>query len=393
MNSSQRRQYRAAIVGCGTIGAFHIEGYQRCDDVDIVAIVDPLEVARQDYQRQFGIPAAYETLESMLKAEQPDIVSLCTWHPLHVEQTEICARAGVPAVLCEKPMCVDLGEADRMITACKTSGTRLVISHQRRFTPGWEKARELVADGAIGEPLRIDINVLEGLHNRGTHTIDGALYVLGDEPVSWVMGAVERRTDRWERDMPIEDACMGLIHCDSGAQIFIQSDTYNEAAVVAAGFDVRGTEGMLWVREDEVRLFTAGSGGWQDVALRAPKEQIDAIGGAANGDQVAELIDWLEGRRDDHRTSGDLARNTVEVMMALFESARRHQVVRLPLQESGYPLALMIDEGRLPVEVEGRYDIRGFLRRDLVDETAYRRLRSAGMAHFEALRQLSEGPA
>ena len=47
--------------------------------------------------------------------------------------------------------------------------------------------------------------------------------------------------------------------------------------------------------------------------------------------------------------------------MALFESARQHRVVHLPLEEMGYPLQLMIEEGKLPVAVPGRYDIRAFL--------------------------------
>ncbi len=382
--------YKAAIVGCGSIGSRHIEGYQLCDDIEISAVVDPLEIARRDYQEAYNIPRGYGTIEELLSTEKPDLISICTWHPLHAPQTVAAARAGVKGILCEKPMCVDLREADRMIEACEHSGTRLVVSHQRRFTPGWEKAWELVSAGAIGVPLRVGINVLEGLHNRGTHTIDGALFVLNDPPVRWVMGAVERRTDRWERDIPIEDCCMGLVHCENDTQIFIQSDTYNEAAVVASGFDIRGADGMLWVREDQVRLFNGESNGWQDIPLRMKREEIRAIGGHANGDQARELVAWIEGRQEGHRNAGRTARATVEVMMALFESARQHQVVHFPLQEKAYPLALMIDEGKLPVEIGGRNDIRGFLRRDRIDNDAYRRLRDEGKSHFQAMLELSQ---
>ena len=75
-------------------------------------------------------------------------------------------------------------------------------------------------------------------------------------------------------------------------------------------------------------------------------------------------------------------------MMALYESARQHHVVHLPLQEEDYPLALMVDEGRLPVEEPGRYDIRGFLQRQDVDEDEYSHMRSRGEPHFQIMRKL-----
>ena len=76
--------------------------------------------------------------------------------------------------------------------------------------------------------------------------------------------------------------------------------------------------------------------------------------------------------------------------MALYESARRNEVVRLPMQEKGYPLELMIGEGNLPVVEEGRYDIRAFLSWEGIDRDDYRRLRDEGIGHHQAMRQLHE---
>lgn len=55
----------------------------------------------------------------MLDAEQPDIVSVCTWHPLHAEMTIAAAARHPRAILCEKPMATSLGEAEQMMTACQ----------------------------------------------------------------------------------------------------------------------------------------------------------------------------------------------------------------------------------------------------------------------------------
>ena len=128
----------------------------------------------------------------MLEKAKPDIVSVCTWHPLHPAPTIAAAQAGVKAVICEKPMATSLGAANSMVDACEASGTKLIISHQRRFTPGWEKARELIQQKVIGDPVWVNCKIVQGLLNCGTHAIDGSRFVLGDPQTLWVMGAVER---------------------------------------------------------------------------------------------------------------------------------------------------------------------------------------------------------
>ena len=275
-----------------------------------------------------------------------------------------------------------------MVEGCAAHGAKLVVSHQRRFTPGWEKAKLLIEEGIIGTPLFVTNKVADGLTNWGTHSIDGSRFVLGDPAAEWVMGAVERRTDRYERDTLVEDACMGLVHFADGIQLFIQSDLMREGAT-AGSFDIRGSEGFLCVSETRVQLMNASSNGWQDIDLGL-SENDKAIGGNTNAAQVQELIAWLEGKTAMHRNAGTIARDTVEVMMALYESARKNHVIRMPLEEKSYPLERMVAEGGLPVEIEGRYDIRGFLKRDNIDEEKYKKLWDEGMRHHQIMRQLDE---
>ncbi|MGY8824047.1 MAG: Gfo/Idh/MocA family protein [Candidatus Latescibacterota bacterium] len=381
-------KYTAAIIGCGSIGHAHMEGYNLVDEVEVVAVVDPVVAARQRYLEEYDIAQHYDTVEEMLAKAKPDFVSVCTWHLLHPAPTIAAAQAGVQAVICEKPMAIGMEAADSMVEACAASGTKLVISHQRRFTPGWEKAKELIEQGVIGKPLFVTNKVAEGLTNWGTHSIDGSRFVLGDPKAHWVMGSVERRTDRFERDTAVEDACMGLVQFDNDLQLFIQSDLMREGAA-AGHFQIRGSEGYMEVTELNVRLMTTSSAGWQDVEIELDGSS-KAIGGDSNAAQVRELIDWIEGRIDQHRNAGSTARDTVEIMMALYESARQNSVINLPLQEKSYPLARMVEEGKLPVEIEGRYDIRSFLSWDGVDEEDYKTLRDQGMGHHQIMRQLHE---
>ena len=381
-------RYTAAIVGCGSIGNAHMEGYTLIADIEVIAVCDPSLPARKTYMDEYGIGGEFESVAEMMAQAKPDIVSVCTWHLLHPAPTIAAAKGGAKAVICEKPMAIGMGAADSMVDGCTENGTKLVISHQRRFTPGWEKARALVEEGAIGEPLFVTNKVAEGLTNWGTHSIDGSRFVLGDPVAECVMGAVERRTDRFERDTLVEDACMGLVHFAGGLQLFLQSDLMREGAT-AGSFDIRGSEGFLCVSETKVTLMNAATNGWQDIDLGLA-EGDKAIGGNTNAAQVKELIAWIEGDVEKHRNAGTTARETVEIMMALYESARQNHVIHMPLTEKGYPLELMVAEGRLPVEVEGRYDIRGFLKRDSIDEQKYKELWSQGMGHHQIMRQLNE---
>jgi predicted dehydrogenase len=287
-------------------------------------------------------------------------------------------------------MAISLGEARRMIAACEASNTRLVISHQRRFTPGWEKGRELVQGGAVGVPLWANCKVINGLLNCGTHAIDGARFVLGDPKAEWVMGAVSRYSERFERATPIEDACMALVQMEGGLQLFIQSDLYiePESGDGASRFQIRGNEGIIDVWVNKVRLFHSGNG-WEEVPLRVPEKEVRVGGGPTNGELTRELIAWIEGG-PVHRGAGPMALATVEIMMALYESARRHHLIHLPLVEEANPLALMIAEGGLPPDKPGRYDIREFLRRDYLDQDLYQQLRGQGLKHAEALEQVKK---
>ena len=157
----------------------------------------------------------------------------------------------------------------------------------------------------------------------------------------------------------------------------------------AGHFQIRGSNGYMEVTELSVRLHDTSTAGWQDIQIDTP-EGAQAISGNSNADQVLELIEVLEGRLDRHRNSGNTARDTVEIMMALYESARRNSVVHLPLEEREYPLEKMVSEGKLPVEIEGRYDIRSFLKWEGIDIDEYKELIAQGHGHHHAMRQLHE---
>jgi predicted dehydrogenase len=335
-------RYRAAIVGCGGISRRHARGFHERQDCELVAGADVRPENAEKLGAEFGIPRSYLDYRELLEKERPDLLAICTWPGTHAEITTAAAEAGVRGVICEKPMCLSLAEADAMIAACERAGTRLAIAHHSRFDRVNSTARRLIAADAIGTPALLRGGTSDGLLNNGTHHIDTARYLLGDPAALWVIGQVERRTDRYERGHPIEDRCLGVIGFEGGARLLVESDLPSDWP---GGSFVHGTEGSLRIGSGTLELQNGSSSGWQSIELDA------------DTNQHSEWITWVEGGPES-RQAARIARATTEIMMAIYESARTRGLVTLPLPVGPSPLHQMIEEGSLPVEVPGKYDIR-----------------------------------
>jgi predicted dehydrogenase len=343
--------YRVGIIACGGIARAHARGWSQTRDVQIAALADTNAEALAEFGADYDVAPEHRYLDfrEMLERERPDIVSVCSWHAQHAPMTVAAAARKPKLILCEKPMATSLGEADAMLVACQRNDVKLAIGHMRRFYGGWEAARLLVAEGAIGTPQKVWSLIHDGILNWGTHTIDGLRFVLGDPAAEWVMGAIERKTDRYERGLRIEDAGLGLISLAGGILVSLVDDLTPYGSI---NFQITGSEGVLDVDEDTVRLLNASTNGWQTI----DHEKADPFVAQAHG-----VVDWLDGKVDDYRGEGRKARATLEILLAIYESVRTNGVVRMPLKTRENPLDLLVESGRLPVEFPGKYDIRSFL--------------------------------
>lgn len=342
------KTYRVGIIGCGRIAPAHVNGYQSSDRYKLVAAADVKPDVGKALCQKFDIPAFYDSYAEMLERENLDVVSVTTWPGTHAEITVAAAKAGVRGILCEKPMAPSLGEAAAMVEACQAHGVKLAIGHQHRFNPSWNRAKELIAEGAIGQPLLALCKVTDGLLNNGTHYIDGIRYILGDPMPVWAIGQVERKTDRYERGEPIEDRLLGVVAFGGGAQALVEVDMPEVEGAPTWPYTFLGTEGRVYM--DRYGLTLINASGKQTLAPTAEA--------SSHVLQAREFLRWLDGDIEDYRGSGDKAYQTVAVMMAMYESVRQQGVVAFPLTVKESPLKLMLESGRLPVERPGKYDIR-----------------------------------
>ena len=142
---------RVGIIGSGGIARNHVHGYLACGRYDVVALADLNEEAMDEMDDRFDLSTNhYQDAREMLDSENLDVLSVCTWHDGHAPWTIAAARRP-KAILCEKPMAEDLGRAEEMLIACQRNGVKLAIAHQRRFLPAYTLARDLIAQGAVGD--------------------------------------------------------------------------------------------------------------------------------------------------------------------------------------------------------------------------------------------------
>ena len=329
------KHYRVAIIGCGKIATRHANAYTAIESTELVAAAESDPERRLTFDDTYSIASLYENYRDMLASEELDIISICTWPPLHCEMTVAAAESGVQAVLCEKPMALNLREADRMLEACEATGTKLVIGHQHRFDSQTVNAIQLLKGSAIGELQSIFGHCSSDLLTNGTHVVDLIRYFVDDAPIRWIMGQIDRPSDKVNFGHRVEHNAIGHWRFENGVYAMIAQ---GELAPSGYAFHLCGTAGIITVNAPEGRqLQVITKNGELDVSLEEvnPKQA-----------EIEELIAWLEDGTP-HRSHGESGRATMEVLMAIMESSRLHRTIYLPLDTEESPLELMIESEQI----------------------------------------------
>jgi myo-inositol 2-dehydrogenase/D-chiro-inositol 1-dehydrogenase len=142
---------KVGLIGAGFVSDLHAYAFKHfVKDAEIVAVA-ALEKA-DEFAKEHGIPNAFDDYHEMLKMKDVDVVTVAIPNYVHRQATVDAAKAG-KHVICEKPLCVTLEEADEMIDTCKKQGVLLMYAEELLFAPKYVRAKMLIEEGAIGEPF------------------------------------------------------------------------------------------------------------------------------------------------------------------------------------------------------------------------------------------------
>ena len=286
------------IVGTGFARTTQIPGFRDCMGAKVVAIASRRPERAEAVAKEFGIGHVAADWQELVARSDVDLVSIVTPPATHIEIT-LAALAHHKAVLCEKPMSMNAGEAKQMLDAAREAGVLALIDHELRFLNGRRTMRAMLQSGAIGSVRHCnyvfrsdyrgvldrpwdwwaDANMGGGtLGAIGSHVIDSFRWLLSlevGEVLAMLTTHIKQRPDKstnQNRSVTSDDEAKLLFHFADG-QIGNGVTGAASLSVVESGryenrLEVYGSTGALMVEETgELWHSPAGSGAWRPVQV------------------------------------------------------------------------------------------------------------------------------
>jgi len=142
---------KVGIIGSQFQGDIHAWSIKAVPDAaELVAIASPTPGHAAELAKRYDIPRVFTDYKEMLLEDDIEMVTITAPNNLHAQMTIDIANAG-KHVVCEKPLCMTLEEADEMIDTCKKKGVLLLYAEELFFTPKYVKAKEMADQGAFGK--------------------------------------------------------------------------------------------------------------------------------------------------------------------------------------------------------------------------------------------------
>ncbi len=152
---------RVAGAGAGFFSAFQYDAWARMDDVDLVALSD-LDLERaQAMADRHNVAGVFADAEEMLDQIKPDLFDIAVPPAVHLEMIALGAMRGVP-MICQKPFCTSLEEAERAVDLCEQAGVMLAVHENFRFQPWYRQIKTMLDDGSLGEIYQVTFRLRPG---------------------------------------------------------------------------------------------------------------------------------------------------------------------------------------------------------------------------------------
>jgi predicted dehydrogenase len=147
---------KVGVLGGGGILDAHIRGYRAyADAIEVIAVADVVEETARRRSAELGA-AAYTDFRQMILEADLDAVDICLPHHLHAEAIVAAAQAG-KHILCEKPLCLTVQQAEQVQRTVSAAGVTLMCAHNQLYLPAVAKAKQLLAEGILGTVYEVRI--------------------------------------------------------------------------------------------------------------------------------------------------------------------------------------------------------------------------------------------
>ncbi len=350
------KKLKVGIIGAGNISKYHIDAYRKNPDVELYALCDINESRLKMMGEKYGVSRLFTDKDEMLKLDELDAVSVCTWNSEHAPATIAALNAG-KHVLCEKPMATNVEDAIKMKEAAEKNGKLLMIGFVRRFGNDCDIVRDFNSVDYLGDIYYAKATYLRRNGNPGgwfgdmsrsgggpmidlgVHVIDFTRFVMGNpKPVSVYAATFKKLFDRsnlktskeylsagkGEKDIcDVEDLATAMVRYDNGSVLSIEASFSLNIKNDQGKIEFFGTKGGAKL-EPELELYTEVNGYMADVNLAA-KTALEFNGLFEN--EINHFTDCILNGTECISPAKD-GIEIMEILMAIYESAKTgHEVI------------------------------------------------------------------
>lgn len=335
--------FRAAVIGCGRIGSTiddeidewsshqlpysHAARYAEAPETVLVAGCDADPAKAEAFRARWGLERAFGDIHEMMEATRPDIVSLATQTATRAEAALAAAEHNPKALFLDKPVTETLGDADRVLGACRARGIIVAVNCSRRWEARAIRAKAMLEEGMIGELRCVVAFCPGGLSHMGSHMIDFMRYYAGD--VEWVVG----QTAPPPADQPDRDVGgLGMMQFAGGVRGYLNM---MDGGPVGVELDLMGTTGRIRAPNNgaDWELFLPGSVPTKHATLARQQFPLPPRTVSFGLRSVQDICACIE-TGDKPLCDGEDGRAALEIALALRASHRRGNVrVDLPFTD------------------------------------------------------------
>lgn len=345
------RRIRFALAGCGRISANHIEAIQRhADRAELVAVCDPQPGALAGAVARTGA-AGFAHYGHMLAAARgelgADCVVLATPSGLHPSQVMAAAQAGLH-VMTEKPMATRWADGLAMVKACDDARVRLFVVKQNRRNRTLQLLRQALQAGRFGKLYMVTVNVFwsrpqsyyDSADWRGTWEFDGGAFMNQAshyiDLLDWLIGPVESvmaYTGTLARHIEVEDTGVCALKWRNGAMGSVNVTMLTHPQNLEGSITVLGENGSVrvgGVAVNKIEHWQFAQPHEMDSGIDDASYQTSSVYGFGHPLYYDNVIRSLRGECEPD-TDGREGLKTLELLIAMYRSARDGRKINLPL--------------------------------------------------------------
>src|ERR1044071_8064317 len=342
---------KVGLIGSGFISAIHVEALKRCQNAEVIAVASPTTGKAQSFAKQHGLPHHFTDYRKLLEMDAINLVVVGVPNDLHCAVTLDAAAAGKHIVL-EKPMCLNLAEADRMLDACGKAKVKLMYAEELCFAPKYVRLKQLLDSGALGKPVLLkqsekhdgphaphfwDIRRAGGgvTMDMGSHAIEFFRWMLGRPAIKSVYAQMGTHVHADKTQG--EDNALLILEFANGATALAE-ESWTKLGGMDDRAEVHGSKGVAYADLLHGNAIETYSAVGYDYAVEKAGSTVGwsftIYEEIWNYGFVHEMAHFVHCVKNDKQplVSGEDARAVLEVIFAAYQSAGTGRKVTLPFK-------------------------------------------------------------